>query len=59
MLAAGDAGEPPMDLWPVDVRRFGLPHGDDAWVRSRTLELYGKHYTIAWPAESNTAPERA
>ena len=20
------AGEPPMDLWPVDIRRFGLPH---------------------------------
>jgi sarcosine dehydrogenase len=47
------AGEPPMDLWPVDIRRFGLPHGDDAWVRSRTLELYGKHYTIAWPAEEH------
>ena len=23
------AGEPPMDLWPVDIRRFGSPHGDD------------------------------
>ncbi len=49
------AGEPPMDLWPVDIRRFGLPHGDDGWVRSRTLELYGKHYTIAWPAEEHQA----
>ena len=47
------AGEPPMDLWPVDIRRFGLPHADDGWVRSRTLELYGKHYTIAWPAEEH------
>ena len=47
------AGEPPMDLWPVDIRRFGLPHGDDGWVRARTLELYGKHYTIAWPAEEH------
>jgi 4-methylaminobutanoate oxidase (formaldehyde-forming) len=46
-------GEPPMDLWPVDIRRFGLPHGDDGWVRARTLELYGKHYTIAWPAEEH------
>jgi 4-methylaminobutanoate oxidase (formaldehyde-forming) len=49
------AGEPPMDLWPVDIRRFGLPHGDDGWVRSRTLELYGKHYTIAWPAEEHAS----
>jgi sarcosine dehydrogenase len=47
------AGEPPMDLWPVDIRRFGLPHADDGWVRARTLELYGKHYTIAWPGEEH------
>jgi 4-methylaminobutanoate oxidase (formaldehyde-forming) len=47
------AGEPPMDLWPVDIRRFGAIHGDREWVRSRTLELYGKHYTIAWPHEEH------
>ena len=47
------AGEPPMDLWPVDIRRFGSPHGDDRFVRARTLELYGKHYTIAWPGEEH------
>ena len=47
------AGEPPMDLWPVDIRRFGSPHGDDGFVRARTLELYGKHYTIAWPGEEH------
>ena len=47
------AGEPPFDLWPVDIRRFGRPHFDTDWVRTRTLELYGKHYTIAWPAEEH------
>ncbi len=46
-------GEPPYDLWPVDIRRFGRPHIDIDWVRKRTLELYGKHYTIAWPAEEH------
>jgi 4-methylaminobutanoate oxidase (formaldehyde-forming) len=46
-------GEPPMDLWPVDIRRFGEPHADVDWVRRRTLELYGKHYTIAWPHEEH------
>ena len=46
-------GEPPYDLWPVDIRRFGRPHVDIDWVRKRTLELYGKHYTIAWPAEEH------
>ena len=48
-------GEPPYDLWPVDIRRFGRPHGDVAWVRTRTLELYGKHYTIAWPHEEHSS----
>jgi|FEC22Drversion2_1045045.scaffolds.fasta_scaffold00074_14 sarcosine dehydrogenase len=47
------AGEPPFDLWPVDIRRFGRPHFDTDWIRTRTLELYGKHYTIAWPGEEH------
>jgi 4-methylaminobutanoate oxidase (formaldehyde-forming) len=45
------AGEPPMDLWVVDIRRFAALHRDHAWTRARTLEAYGKHYTIAWPLE--------
>ena len=44
-------GAAPFDLWPVDIRRFGRVHGDIAWVRDRTVEAYGKHYTIAWPSE--------
>ena len=44
-------GEAPMDLWPVDIRRFGAVQCDEAWVRERTLEAYGKHYHIAWPNE--------
>jgi 4-methylaminobutanoate oxidase (formaldehyde-forming) len=44
-------GAPPLDLWPVDIRRFSRVHADEAWVRERTLEMYGKHYTIVWPFE--------
>ena len=44
-------GEPPFDVWPVDIRRFGPNHRDPNWVRTRTLEAYSKHYTIAWPFE--------
>jgi len=44
-------GEPSMDLWPVDIRRFGGHHRSHDWVRTRTLEAYGKHYTMAWPFE--------
>ncbi len=49
------AGEPLFDLWPVDIRRFGRPHFDTDWIRTRTLELYGKHYTIAWPGEEHAS----
>lgn len=48
-------GEPPYDLWPVDIRRFGRPHFDTDWVRTRTLEAYGKHYTMAWPSEEHSS----
>jgi len=48
-------GEPPYDLWPVDIRRFGRPHFDTDWVRTRTYEAYGKHYTMAWPFEEHSS----
>lgn len=44
-------GEPPFDLWAADIRRFGRPHFDADWVRTRTYEAYAKHYTMAWPHE--------
>jgi 4-methylaminobutanoate oxidase (formaldehyde-forming) len=40
-----------MDLWVVDIRRFSGLHRDHEWVRERTLEAYGKHYTVAFPHE--------
>jgi 4-methylaminobutanoate oxidase (formaldehyde-forming) len=48
-----DGGIAPYDLWVVDIRRFGRNHRDTEWVRSRTLEAYGKHYTMAWPHEEH------
>ena len=46
-----DKGAAPYDLWPVDIRRFGQVHRSVDWVRARTVEAYGKHYTIAFPSE--------
>jgi sarcosine dehydrogenase len=45
------AGEAPLDLWAVDIRRFSNLHKDHQWVCERTLEAYGKHYTISFPHE--------
>jgi sarcosine dehydrogenase len=43
--------EAPLDLWVVDIRRFSSLHHDRKWVADRTLEAYGKHYTVAFPHE--------
>ncbi len=53
------SGEQPLDLWSVDIRRFSSLHRDDAWVRERTLEAYGKHYTIVFPHEEHTSARDA
>ncbi len=46
-------GEPSLDLWEVDIRRFGPYHKDLGYVKTRTSELYGKHYTMHWPHEEH------
>jgi sarcosine dehydrogenase len=43
------AGEPTMDLWPVDIRRFAGFHGNDVWLRARVSETLGLHYKMSWP----------
>jgi len=59
VLAAWAAtGEAPMDLWVVDIRRFAQMHRDRDWVNERTLEAYGKHYTIVFPHEEYTSGRR-
>lgn len=43
------SGEPTMDLWPVDIRRFAPFHGNDAWLKDRVAEVLGLHYKMPWP----------
>jgi 4-methylaminobutanoate oxidase (formaldehyde-forming) len=46
-------GEPSLDIWPLDIRRFGPYHRSRAYNVERTKEIYGKHYTIHWPHEEH------
>ena len=46
-------GEPSLDIWPLDIRRFGPYHRSRAYNVARTREIYGKHYTIHWPHEEH------
>ena len=65
IAAAGGAGmalarlvgepEPPFDLGPVDIRRFGAPHLDRDWVGRRTGDAYADHYSLARPRDDAVA----
>ncbi|KJE97128.1 dimethylglycine dehydrogenase [Capsaspora owczarzaki ATCC 30864] len=43
------AGQPTMDLWAIDIRRFAPFQNNKAFLRERTLETLGLHYAIPWP----------
>ena len=38
-----------MDLFEVDIRRFGAFAADPKWLRERTVETLGLHYAMRWP----------
>jgi glycine cleavage system T protein len=42
-------GEPPMDLWDVDIRRVAPFQANPAYLRDRTVEMVGVLYAIHWP----------
>jgi heterotetrameric sarcosine oxidase gamma subunit len=42
-------GEPTLDLWSVDIRRFGPWANNRAFLRERVTEVLGVHYQMAWP----------
>ena len=45
------AGEAPLDLWDVDVRRFAPFHANRRHLADRTVESLGLHYAMRWPRE--------
>ena len=49
------AGEPTMDLWAVDIRRFARFHGNDLWLKERVTETLGLHYAMHWPNRELTS----
>ena len=45
------AGEPPGDLWDVDIRRFGPHNANRRALAERTGETLGLHYAMRWPRQ--------
>ena len=48
-------GEPELDLWKMDIRRFGAQYGSQAYTLARTYENYATYYDIHYPNEERVA----
>ncbi len=44
-------GDPGLDLWAFDIRRFGPLHAGRHFLHDRAIESYSKYYAIHWPGE--------
>ena len=42
-------GQPTIDLWSVDIRRFAPWANNLSYLRERVTEVLGLHYQMAWP----------
>jgi glycine cleavage system aminomethyltransferase T/glycine/D-amino acid oxidase-like deaminating enzyme len=49
------AGEPAMDLWEMDVRRFGAHYRSPTYTLKRTREVYETYYDIKYPGHERRA----
>jgi 4-methylaminobutanoate oxidase (formaldehyde-forming) len=48
-------GEPSLDLWHMDIRRFGAQYRSPAYTLARTVENYETYYDIHYPGEERQA----
>lgn len=49
------AGEPQMDLWEMDIRRFGPQYRSPGYTLARTRENYETYYDIRYPGHERQA----
>jgi 4-methylaminobutanoate oxidase (formaldehyde-forming) len=49
------SGDPGMDLWHMDVRRFGQQYRSPSYTLKRTLETYETYYDIVYPGQEREA----
>lgn len=52
-------GDPGMDLWAFDIRRFGPVHANGRYLEERAIEAYGNYYKIHWPGKEPSAARPA
>jgi 4-methylaminobutanoate oxidase (formaldehyde-forming) len=49
------AGEPSLDLWQMDIRRFGSHYRSPSYTLKRTKEVYETYYDIHYPGHEREA----
>lgn len=47
-------GDPGMDLWAFDVRRFGSLHAQPRFLEQQAIQAYAAYYKLHWPGEEVT-----
>ena len=48
-------GEPSLDLWEMDIRRFGAQYRSPAYTHARIKETYETYYDIRYPNHERSA----
>jgi glycine cleavage system aminomethyltransferase T/glycine/D-amino acid oxidase-like deaminating enzyme len=49
------AGEPGLDVWEMDIRRFGPQYRSPSYTLKRTREVYETYYDIRYPGHERLA----
>ena len=48
-------GEPSLDLWEMDIRRFGAQYRSPSYSLQRAKEVYETYYDIKYPNHERQA----
>ena len=48
-------GEPELDVWKMDIRRFGRQYRSRRYALDRSYEIYARYYDIHYPNEEREA----
>ena len=48
------SGDPGLDVWPMDLRRFGPAYDSPSFALARAVESYSTYYDVAYPNRERT-----
>ncbi len=51
-------GEPSLDLWHMDIRRFGAYTASRRYIATRVNEVYGTYYDVSYPMQERSSARK-